>query len=157
MHHGSSEEENSEEEARAQDSRGEEVDGEEDGYRPSQDRQEEIVAKRRGVSAPRLLYSPSKTISYESPPDLIGFAVDVCASRACILLSSRSCIRSDRQLHRGRRRRLPMIPGETPFAVNAMGSVRLADIGKPPLSDRARERQAIVKILLASRSLNDDG
>ena len=58
MNYGSSEEETSEEEARAQDRRGEEDDGEEDGYRPSQDRQKEIVAKRRGASSPRLLYFP---------------------------------------------------------------------------------------------------
>jgi hypothetical protein len=63
MHHGSSEEETSEEEARAQDRRGEEDDGEKDGHCSSQDRQKEIVLKRRGASSPRLLYFPSKTIS----------------------------------------------------------------------------------------------
>ena len=47
-------------------SRGKEDDGEEDGHRPSQDREEEeIIAKARG-SSPRLLYSFSKTIGYEA-------------------------------------------------------------------------------------------
>ena len=63
MHHGSSEEENREEETRAQDRRGEKDDGEKDGHRPSQDRQEALVFKRRGAQSPRLLYFPSKTIS----------------------------------------------------------------------------------------------
>ena len=44
MHYGSSKEEaSSEEEARAQDRRGEKVDGEEDGHRSSEDREEEIA------------------------------------------------------------------------------------------------------------------
>jgi hypothetical protein len=61
MHYGSSEEKDSEEEAGPQDRGGEEVDGEEDGHCSSQDRQEEeIVSKRRGGSAPRLLYFPLK-------------------------------------------------------------------------------------------------
>ena len=157
MHHGSSEEENSEEEARAQDSRGEEDDGEEDGYRPSQDRQEEIVAKRRGVSAPRLLYSPSKTISYENAPDPNGFAVDVCACRGCIVLSLRAL--HPLRLQTGPRT-APSIaddPGRNSIRGERYEFCPACRYQQLTLSDRARERQVIVKILLASRSPNDDG
>jgi hypothetical protein len=49
MHYGSSEEKDSKEEASPQDRGGEKVDGEEDGYSPSQDRQKEINLQRRGA------------------------------------------------------------------------------------------------------------
>jgi hypothetical protein len=64
MHYGSSEEEDSEEEARAQDRRGEEIDGQEDGYRPSQDGQEEINCKGAGlVPAPSLFLLKNNRLS----------------------------------------------------------------------------------------------
>jgi len=64
MQNGSSEEEDCKTEAGPQDRGGEEIDGEEDGHCSSQVGEEEItLSKARGLS-PRLLYFPSKTISY---------------------------------------------------------------------------------------------
>jgi len=80
MNYGSSQEETSEEEARAQDRRGEEDDGEKDGHCSSQDRQEALDFKRRGAPSPRLLYFPSKTISYRGAQGACSAPVaTVCA------------------------------------------------------------------------------
>jgi len=58
MHYGSSEEEDcNEEEAGPQDRGGEKVDGEEDGYCPSQDREEEITSQGRGARPRAFLFS----------------------------------------------------------------------------------------------------
>ncbi len=72
MHYGSSEEEDcNEEEAGPQDRGGEKVDGEEDGNRPSQDREEEITSQGRGAR-PRAFLFPSKTILYNDQTGLAG-------------------------------------------------------------------------------------
>ncbi|HXG78359.1 MAG TPA: hypothetical protein VNJ31_03340 [Methyloceanibacter sp.] len=83
MQNGSSEEEDCKTEAGPQDRGGEENDGEEDGHRSSQDREEKIGLQEARGSTPRLLYFHSKTIGYK--PTRRGSPVFACnAARGAV-------------------------------------------------------------------------
>src|SRR5262245_18096600 len=86
MHYGSSKEEAcSEEEARAQDRGGEEVDGEEDGHRPPQDRQEKVTGEGAGATGSRACPSPlgrGKGLEYRPQLKTLGLLVSL-AFRGC--------------------------------------------------------------------------